>query len=504
MTEAVLRVEGLSKSFPGVRALDNVSIDLRSHEVLGLIGENGAGKSTLLKLIAGHYRADSGAVIVRGSAVPSGSIAAATDAGIGMVFQEQSLLTNLTVAENILLGNEDGATRFGFYNWPRLRKLAEVQLSKLGTDIRATASTGSLSFAERQLVEFAKVLSIEERTHHEPVVLLDEPTSVLEGSELDKVLAQIERLRARASVIFVSHRLDEVLRISDRVYVMTNGQCVAERDPKNSSVSELQELMLGRTLTSAYQRSDASKKATTADEPRLIVKDLTKHGVCESVSFEVRKGEVLGIAGVEGSGREELCRTLFGAHDVDSGAVTLDGQRVNFASVTDAVNAGIGYVPSERRVEGIVGGLNVRENMTLAHLREVLRGPVISARNERSLARRWIERLRIKTPSTETQAANLSGGNQQKVVLTKWLIARGLKVLILDHPMRGLDVGAKAEIFALIRELAGQGISVVFIADTIDELIALSDSIIVMRDGRITSRFTDSMPSCLKILEKMV
>jgi ribose transport system ATP-binding protein len=504
MSEAVLRVEDLSKGFPGLQALDGVSIEIGAHQVVGLIGENGAGKSTLLKVLAGLYPADRGRIVLRGRETSFRNVAAAVRSGIGMVFQEQSLLPNVSVAENILLGYEAAAVRFGVYDWSKLNALAATQLDKLGSKIAPTAPTDSLSFADRQIVEFAKVLAIEERTSHEPIILLDEPTSVLEAEEIDRVIALIKRLRERASVVFVSHRLDEVLRVSDRVYVMTNGRCVAERDPRHCDVAELQQLMLGRELSSAYDRGSV-RRPTMSDAVRLSVRNLGQRGRYDGVSFDLHAGEVLGVAGVQGSGREALCRTLFGAETADRGEFLIDGAAARFDGPAAAVAAGVGYVPAERRVEGIVGGLSVKDNMALAHLREVMRGPFVSMRRMRALAARWIDRLRIKTRSADTLAADLSGGNQQKVVLTKWLIAKDLKILILDHPMRGLDVGAKAEIFALIRELARGGIGILLIADTLEELIALSDEIIVMRDGRISGRFADGEPPTqLQILERMV
>jgi len=505
MNDPVLRVENLCKRFPGLQALDDVSIEVRSHEVVGLIGENGAGKSTLLKVLAGLYPADSGRIILRGKEVVIRGVVGAADAGIGMVFQEQSLLPNISVAENILLGREAEAMSFGLYNWRKLNALATAQLAKLGSRIAPDAETDSLTFTERQVVELAKVLSIEERTQHEPIVLLDEPTSVLEAEEVQTVLNLIRRLRERASVVFVSHRLDEVLSVSDRVYVMTNGRCVAERDPRNCDVAELQRLMLGRDLADQYSRKE-TKSYNDVARTRLKVDKLGRRGTFEDVSFELHAGEVLGIAGVQGSGREVLCRTLFGAEPFDEGSYAIDGVDAWFNEPADAVRAGIGYLPAERRVEGIVGGLSVKDNMTLAHLEEVKRGPFVDARRETALARKWIDQLQIKTRSPATPASNLSGGNQQKVALTKWLIASDPKILILDHPMRGLDVGAKSEIFTLVRGLTKSGIGILLIADTIEELIALSDTILVMRDGHITGRFSaaEKAPTQLEILERMV
>ena len=504
MTEPVLRVEGLSKSFPGVRALDDVSIDVRAREVVGLVGENGAGKSTLLKVLAGLHRADHGRIVVHGRSVSPRNVAEAAGLGIGLVFQEQSLLPNLTVAENILLGHEGGALRAGFYDWNALDALAAVQLDKLGAQIEPSAQIDTLSFAERQLVEIAKALAIEERTQHEPIILLDEPTSMLDAGDIEIVLTQVERLRERASVVFVSHRLDEVLRVSDRIHVMTNGRCVATCDRKTCNITDLQRLMLGRELDFGHEQQT---RLLPMREPRvrLSIRALSHRNSYRAVSFELHAGEVLGIAGLTGSGCESLCRTLFGAEAADAGEVVLDGKPVRFREPADAVRLGIGYVPAERRLEGIVADLSVRENMTLAHLDEVRRGPLIDRTREQALVKRWIARLGIKTPGPETAAYHLSGGNQQKVVLAKWLIGQKLRVLILDHPMRGLDVGAKAEMVAMIREAAQTGLGVLLIADTVEELMALSHSIIVMKDGVVSAHFSaDAKPSQLQILERMV
>lgn len=503
MNPVVLRIEGLSKRYGAAWALDAVSLDLRAREVLGLVGENGAGKSTLLKVLAGQCRPDSGRIVLRGDTLAVNSPSAAADAGIGMVFQEQSLLPNLSVAENILLGHEDAALRFGFYDWRALNALAAAQLAKLGARIAPSARTDTLSFAERQMVELAKALAVEERLQHEPVILLDEPTSMLDAVQVEVVLAQIERLRGRASVVFVSHRLDEVLRVCDRICVMSRGRCVALRDKAGCDQAALQRLMLGREV-------GAEGRGPVAQGPApghcLSVRALSREGSYRDVSFDLHAGEVLGIAGAEGSGRESLCRTLFGAEAPDSGEVVLDGRPVRLGGPAEAAQLGIGYVPAERRTEGIVAGMSVHENLTLARLDVLGWGPLIHRARERVLVRRWIDRLRITPAAPQTRADRLSGGNQQKLVLAKWLIARDPKILILDRPLRGLDVGARAEIIRLIRELAAGGIGVLLVADTLDELVTMSDSIIVMKDGAVSGRFPASTarPSELDILERMV
>jgi ribose transport system ATP-binding protein len=506
MTGTLLSVENVTKSYAGNRVLDDVSVRLGKNEVVGLIGENGAGKSTLLKMLAGIVQPDSGRLVLRGRVVSLRDVSVAAAEGICMVFQEQSLLTNVSVSENILIGQEHNAIKYGFYDWSKLHALAEQQLARLGIDIDPRVETGKLSFAQRQLVEMTKALAIQDRTEFDPIILLDEPTSVLQGEELEMVLQYVEKLKQQATVVFVSHRLDEVIRVSDRVYVMTNGRCVAERETANCNVDELQRLMLGHELTKAYSATQAPEIKRGRATTRLRVERLTAKGRFNNVTIDLRAGEVLGIAGVEGSGREALCRSIFGAEPVSSGVIFIDGREVQLRNCAQAVSIGMGYLPSERRVEGVLPGLSVRENITLAFPERVMSGPFFSGKKERNLVDQWIARLRIKTPSAETQVSRLSGGNQQKVSIAKWLIADKLKVLIVDHPMRGLDVGAKAEIFTLIRELSAEGLGIILIADTLEELLALSHRIIVMRDGEVTAEYScaDKVPTQLQILENMV
>jgi len=480
----VLAVRGVTKRYPGVLALDRMTLEVRPHEVVGLIGENGAGKSTLLKSLIGLAQPDEGTIEVRGTQVRLRGVAHAASVGIGMVFQEQSLVPNITVAENILLGAEGSAVRGGLFRWRRMAAQAQVQLDKIGSTVSPRARTDSLTFAERQMVEVAKVLALEERTAHEPVVLLDEPTSVLERDEVETLFAQIRRLRERASVVFVSHRLDEVLEISDRVYVLRNGRVVAEVTPTEVDATDLHHLLIGRESTHSHYHDDA--QAEPAEQVRLSVRDL-QTARCHKVSFEIRAGEVLGVAGVQGSGREELCRALFGALPGARGQVTLDGRRVRLDSPRGAVLAGIGYVPSERRTEGVVGAMSVKENLSMTHVGAVCRGPLIDGQRERGLVDTWVRRLAIRTPSGDTAIGSLSGGNQQKVVLARWLISEDLRLLILDHPTRGLDVGAKSEVYELIRELAASGCAVLLLSDTLEEVLAMSHRVLVMKDGEITA-----------------
>ena len=486
---AVLRVEGVSKRFGATRALHEVSLEIRAREVLGLVGANGAGKSTLLKVMAGLCQPD------------AGRLEGIAGAGIGMVFQELSLLPNLSVAENILLGHEGAAVRAGFYHWKTMHALAAAQLRKLGSDISPAARTGALSFAQRQVVELAKVLAIEERSQAEPVILLDEPTSMLDAAHSGAVLAQIEALRARASVVFVTHRLDEAIRVCDRIHVLRDGMCVAQRAREDFSIADLQRQMLSHEPGLARE----APAPVPAAEARLHVRHLSLDKCYRDVSFELAAGEVLGIAGLAGSGRESLCRTLFGMEMADSGEILVDGRPVVLGEPADAVKLGIAYVPAERGSDGIIGALSVLENMTLAHLGKLRRGPFIDRAREKALVEHWIARLRIKPAAAGAPAQHLSGGNQQKVVLAKWLLAGSPAILILDHPLRGLDAGARVEIMRLIRELAQGGIAVLLIVDTYEELIALCDRIIAMKDGAVAARFrAETWPSELQLLESMV
>ena len=501
----VLAVEGLTKRYPGVTALDGMSFEVRPHEVVGLVGENGAGKSTLLKTLIGQVRPDEGKIRLQGEPVTLRGVAHAGSQGIGMVFQEQSLVPNITVAENILLGAEREGVRTGVYRWGAMKALAQQQLDKIGSSIDPGARTDTLTFAQRQMVEVAKVLTIEERTTVEPVILLDEPTSVLERREIATLFKQIERLRQRASVVFVSHRLEEVLEVSDRIYVLRNGQVVAEVDPHDTSPADLHRLLIGRESDGGHYHEDAQEPCDEAPL-RLRVEDLMTAG-CRSVTFDIRAGEVLGVAGVQGSGREEVCRALFGATRFSRGRVTLDDRRLRLRSPRAAVRAGVGYVPSERRTDGIVPPMSVAANMSMAYVGEICRGPLLQGKRERGLVDRWIERLGIKTPSTTTAIGTLSGGNQQKVVLGRWMVGEDLRLLILDHPTRGLDVGAKSDVYALIRDLASAGCAVLLLSDTLEEMIALSHRVVVMKDGEVVKTVDTprgAKPDPVVILEEMV
>lgn len=501
---AVLEVRNATKSFPGVKALDDVSLEIRKNEVVGLIGENGAGKSTLLKILNGVYQAESGEIRINGKSTRIKGPRDAFDHGIAMVFQEQSILPVLTVAENIFLGRETEFMRWGVLDKAAMNKAAKIELEKVHLDISPSAICDDLTFADRQMVEIAKAISLDTRIDGDIVVLLDEPTSVLESKEIDVLFRIVDELKDRAAFVFISHRIDEVLRLSNRVYVMRDGKVVSETPSSDVSIGRLHELMVGRALHHEYYRE--AKQGDPQPEVAMEAVGLCSRTGFRNVSFELRKGEILGIAGVIGSGREALARCLAGLAPIDSGTLKIGSDAKSFKGPSEAVAAGIGYLPRERRTEGVVTGAPVVENMTMPALEEFSSFGIIQRARERSVAQDWIQKLSVKTPSPDTLAGSLSGGNQQKVVLSKWRIA-GSHIVVLDHPTRGIDVGAKEDVYELIRGMTAEGLSIILLADTLEEVIGLSHKIIVMRDGEESARFDappGGKPSQVDLIAHMV
>ena len=482
----MLAARALSKSYVGLKVLKDVSIEVRRNEVVGLIGENGAGKSTLMRLLSGTVRPDAGTLTLDGEPLRLRSARDAAANGIGMVFQEQSLLLNMTVAENIYLGQEGRFMRLGLVDGRALRTAARAQMAKIGIDIDVSTRAGDLSFAARQMVELAKALTLEDTVARSLTILLDEPTSVLARADVDVLFGRIRALKSRASFVFVSHRLDEVLDISDRVYVMKDGEVVAERRAADVSGPELHEMMVGRSLHAGYYKED--RQVAPAPEVLLDAEDLGIAGAFRGVDLQLHAGEIVGIAGVLGSGREELTRSIGGFLPHTAGRLRVLGREVRLANPGQAVAMGIGTIPRERRVEGLVMFLSIAQNISLANLSSVMGHGLISHRRERAVARDWIARLRIRAPHGDVACRRLSGGNQQKVVLARWMTA-GSRIMILDHPTRGLDVGAKEEVYALVRDLSAQGVAIVLLSDTLEETIGLSHRVLVMRDGEVTARF---------------
>ena len=499
-----LQVLNATKHFGIVHALTDVSIDINDGEVVGLIGENGAGKSTLLKLLSGNQPPDSGRIVVGGEERNFGSVQAATSAGVSMVYQEQSLLPNISLAENIMLGIEGTAARFGTYSLRKMQRRAAHYLERVGLDLDPRTRTEELSFGTRQMVEIAKALAVSEFSGRPPILLLDEPTSVLERKEIEQLFKVVREMKSSTSFVFVSHRLEEVLEISDRIYVMRDGQVVADVHPHDQSVEQLFALMVGRDLTQSYFREELTN--TPSSQERLVTKNLSGDGFTD-VSISIKHGEIVSLLGLQGSGREEFARALFGAVPYKQGQIFFDGAPFSPRRTSSALRAGIGYVPSERKVDGVIMMMSVADNMTFAHPSLVSTSRIFSRRKVKAVVQHWIDRLQIKTPGGDTPIRSLSGGNQQKVVLAKWLMDPNLKLLIMDTPTRGIDVGAKTEIYALLRDLAAQGISILLLADSLEEGLFMAHRVYTMMDGKISGEFVSSpqsRPARTEVVERML
>jgi ribose transport system ATP-binding protein len=500
----MLELKEVDKSFPGVHALKKVNFNIAHGEIVGLVGENGAGKSTLMKLLYGQYQHDRGEIIVNGKSVRFENPRQATELGIGMVFQEQSLIGNLSVMENIFLGQEHAFVRAGIVNWRAMANAARKQLAKVMLDIDPKRTAETLSFVQRQMVELAKVLTLEERVKGDLVILLDEPTSVLSRSEVNLLFSLIRNLRSRASFVFVSHRLDEVLEISDRLYIMKDGEVVDILKSSEAVVESIQHKMVGRLINREFYRE--SKQEPFNPNLRLLrAQDMSLTGHYEKISFDLHAGEVLALVGTDGSGREEIMRSAFGLEPLTSGDISTGEDEITKHTAAESVRLHMGYVPRERKIEGIISGLNIFENMTLGNIKHYSRWGFLCISSERALAAEWIKKLSIKTPSEFADCGNLSGGNQQKVVLAKWRIA-GSRVILLDHPTRGLDIGAKEDVYDMVREMCADGCGILLIADTLEEAIGLSHTIMVIKDGRVKKTFDCAIgkPTLYDLVHHMV
>ncbi len=495
------------KTFAGTRALKGVELDVRPGEIVGLVGENGAGKSTLLKIIIGAQPQSSGTLMMHGKPYEPKNPMDGNKAGIGMVFQEQSLIVNLNVAQNIFFGHEKDFKTCGIINWAKMNKAAAEVLAAVDiTNISPTKKVCDLNFATRQMIEIAKVMNVTKQSGSDHcLILLDEPTSVLNEAETQNLFKQMKKITAQGhSVIFVSHRLNEILEITDRIYVYKDGTSVGDLDTKDATEAKLYEMMVGKSTTTEYYHLD--RQTIPAPEVVLEAEDLGLHGIFKHVSFQLHRGEVLGLCGVVGSGTEEVCEVLCGDEKPSFGKITLKGKAVSFSAPKNALKEGLLMVPKERLFEGIVSTLSVEENIALSNAGKLATGPIVSAGAVRKQAEHWIEKLRIKTRGPKELLMQLSGGNQQKVVFSRAL-ASGADVVILNHPTRGVDVGAKEEIYALIRDMTNEGKAVIVLGDTLDECIGLSSRLLVMKDGLLTGEFhapADNKPSQVDVVSLMM
>jgi ribose transport system ATP-binding protein len=481
-----LELRDISKAYPGTQALTGVSFLLRRHQMLGLVGENGAGKSTLLSIINGTVRPDTGSISINGDPVRFGHPTEAARHGVATVFQEQGLIPTIPVFENIFLGREEKFVVAGALRQKAMIAEARAVLEELEVDVSPTAATGALSFGQRQLVEIAKAFALSRIYPVEPIILLDEPTSALSDNETAKLFDGIKRWRARASFVLVSHRLADVFATCDEVVALKDGRVVDQRPIGSIDEVGLHELIVGRQRNAEYYREAAQREP--APSVALRAERIEKPGHLRGVSFDLREGEILGVAGVLGSGKSTLARIVAGAEAQSDGDVTVGNDSLRRGSRRDAIRHGIGFVPAERSVAGIIATDTVEWNLTLPNLGQIayrLLG-LISSRRSRALTLEWMKRLRVRAPGPTAPCRTLSGGNQQKVVFAKWL-ARGVRILVLDDPGRGLDVGAKEDIYSLMREVADKGAAVLLVSDNLPELIGLSNRIIVLRDGLVSA-----------------
>lgn len=471
-----LELRHASKSFGRVRALGDGSLALWPGEVHALLGENGAGKSTLVKLLAGVYQPDSGELLVDGRARVFANPAEARDAGLAVIYQEPTLFADLSIAENIYMGRQP-RDRLGRIRYDEMNREVDALLQSLGVNLRAERLVRGLSIADQQVVEIAKALSLNAN-----VLIMDEPTAALSLTEVERLFAIVRSLRERdAAVLFITHRLDEVFALTQRMTIMRDGMKVFDAMTADMTIDAIVSKMVGRDLDTFYPKADV-----TPGDVRLSVRALTRDGVFKNVSFDVRAGEIVALAGLVGAGRSEVARAIFGIDPVDGGEVRIAGKPLKLGRPQDAVRAGLALVPEDRRAQGLALELSIARNASLTVLGRLVRHGLISARSETTLAGEWGKRLRLKASDLDAPVGTLSGGNQQKVVLGKWL-ATSPKVLIIDEPTRGIDVGAKAEVYRTLAELVKEGMAVLMISSELPEVLGMADRVLVMHEGRISA-----------------
>ena len=476
MGDIILTMKGIDKSFPGVHALDHVDLEIRKGEVLALMGENGAGKSTLMKVLTGIYKKDSGTITYEGKEVEFSNTREAQDAGIVIVHQELNMLGHLTVAQNLFIGRE-------FMNGvkiddKKMNEEAKKLFDKLNVDIDPTETMSNLTVGKQQMCEIAKAVSFDAK-----VIIFDEPSAALTETEIEAMFKIIRDLKKRdIAMVYISHRMDEIKVITDRVTVMRDGTYVGTIITADSTKEDIINMMVGRVI---YE-DPKTQSMVKPDAPVVLeVKNLNAGKMVQDVSFKLYKGEILGFSGLMGAGRTETARALFGADPVDSGEIYINGEKVTIKSPRDAVRCGIGYLSEDRKRYGCVVQKTVAENTTMATMKNFMNGLLINKKKEAEVAQQYVEALATKTPSVEQLVVNLSGGNQQKVVIAKWL-TRDCDILIFDEPTRGIDVGAKNEIYKLMNKLASEGKSIIMISSEMTEILRMSDRIVVMCEGRKT------------------
>lgn len=473
----ILEMVGISKSFPGVKALQDVHIKAYGGKVLALLGENGAGKSTLMKIVSGVYKKDEGKIIVDGDEIEIHGIKHAESLGITIIHQELSVLPNLTVAQNIFLGNEKFSKGTRKINKAWMKERSKYFLDQIGCNINPNTLVKDINLGEMQMIEIAKAL-----TKNSSVIIMDEPTTALTDVETQKLFEVIRKLKEKGiAIIYISHRMDEIFQICDSITVLRDGKYIGSVETKDVTKDDLITMMVGRKLEEQFPYKEVEKENVLLKVENLSMKDKVKN-----VSFEIRSGEILGVSGLMGAGRTELAKTIFGDYKKDSGEIYVDGEKVNINSPKDAIKYGICYLSEDRKQEGLILNMSVAENMTLPNLNSYEnKMKRIDKKSEKKEVEEYIKRLSIKTPNQEQLVKNLSGGNQQKVILAKWLM-RSPKVLIVDEPTKGIDVGAKKEIYEVLNKLKSMGKAVIMISSDMAEILGVSDRVMVMHEGKVT------------------
>lgn len=475
--QAIIQMKGISKSFANNKVLENVEFDILPGEVHALMGENGAGKSTLMKILTGIYERDSGTIMVKGKEVHFKNAREAENSGIAVIHQELNIIPHLTVAENMFLGKELAISPFGITRDKEMKQKTRQYLNRLGIDIDPSIEAAQLSVGQQQMIEIARAVAA-----NTEVLIMDEPTAALTDREIEALFKVISSLKNEGvGIVYISHRMEEIFQICDRISVLRDGEFIGVKAIKDTSFDEIVKMMVGRQLGERFP-----ERKHVIGEERFKIEDFTRKGKFSNISFSVRKGEILGIAGLMGAGRSEIMEAIFGYLPLDSGKMWIDGDEVSIKSPYDAIKRGIGFITEDRKSKGLVLSLSVRENFSLTNLLKISKNSIISSRKEQNLVDDLIKKLHVKTSSSELEVRSLSGGNQQKIVIGKWLGIEP-KILILDEPTRGVDVGAKKEIYQIMNELTNQGVSIIMVSSELPEILGMSDRIAVIHEGKLTA-----------------
>lgn len=501
-----LNMVNISKSFLDVKALQEVNLSINENEIVGLVGENGAGKSTLVKILAGVYKADRGKISIDDKDIYINNPQDAKKHGIGIVFQEQSILKNMTVCENLFLGQEKFFLNLGVLSQERMLKEASEILAELDIDIMPTRNANTLNFIQREMIEIARNVWLARKSNARvPIILLDEPTTALEQDDIKFLFQKLNEIKKHTAIIFISHRLEEIVTLCDRVYILKDGKNVGCFNKDDISENLLRSKMVGKELVGEFYQSSMQRKA--GEKVVLELKGCSKKHAFYDVSFQLKEGEILSICGTVGSGKEALCKAIFGITKFDSGDVYIDGVNVKgyINSPMDAFNKGIGYIPEDRRNEGLILNLPIFENITLTVLKKLESHGMVSRKKQFEVTEKIVKKIDIRSASITALCKNLSGGNQQKAVLGKWLLS-GNKILVMSHPTRGVDVGAKQQIYTLMREMVNDGMSLITMGDSFEEDIGLANRIIIMKDGKIMTIIdaNESKPTPVDLIEYIV